>query len=39
VDYFTPKLPQAVMDGGFAIVTVDLSFSFLFISAGSLKNQ
>jgi hypothetical protein len=31
--------PQAVLDGGFATVTVVLSFSFLFISAESLKNH
>jgi hypothetical protein len=30
--------PQAILDDGFAIVTVVLSFSFLFISAESLKN-
>jgi hypothetical protein len=28
-----------VLDGGFATVTVVLSFSFLFISAKSLKNH
>ena len=31
--------PQAVLDGGFATVTVVLLFSFLFISAETLKNH
>jgi hypothetical protein len=31
--------PQAVLDGGFATVTIVLSFSFLFISSKSSKNH
>ena len=45
-DFLPPELSktgqitlQAVLDGGFATVTVVLSFSFLFISAESLKNH
>jgi hypothetical protein len=44
--YSTPELfktgqitRQAVLDGGFATITVVLSFSFLFISVESLKNH
>jgi hypothetical protein len=46
IGFSTPELfkigqiiPQAVLDGVFATVTVILSFSFLFISAESLKNH
>jgi hypothetical protein len=45
-DFLPPELfktgqiaPQAVLDGGFATVTVVLSFSFLVIFAESLKNH
>jgi hypothetical protein len=46
IEFSTPEFfktgqitPQTVLDSGFASVTVVLSFSFLFISAESLKKH